>query len=143
MRTLHDMPVVQRQTLRGRIRASHFPLVRLLTGSVKYKCVDGTANCYLAATAIIAAGLSGIEKKAKLEMHGLTGLASLLSEEERREAKVSRRLPLNIEEGRKALVEDGVMEETFGAEVIQTYLSVNRVSNFTFLFCVFFSDKNI
>lgn len=59
------------------------------------KCVDGTANPYLAVSAIIVAGLDGIRKNLKLNLKELTGAPSELPDEDRMELE---RLPSSIEE---------------------------------------------
>lgn len=92
------------------------------------KCVDGTASPYLAAAALIAGGMDGVRRKAALTMQGLQGLASLLSDAERKAKGVTTRLPLEITDARKALKADQALTKALGEELVKTYLTVNEVS---------------
>ena len=92
------------------------------------KSVDGTACPYLAAAALLAGGLDGVRRAAVLQMQGLTGLASELSEAQRKEKGVTTRMPLNIEEARRALSENKILVKMLGEEFVEAYIAVNKVS---------------
>lgn len=91
------------------------------------KSHDGTANPYLAISSLLAAGLVGVRARKKLTSIGLTVPAASLSEGKRKECGIEKRMPLGIEEARKALLEDQVMRGALGEEFVKTYLSVNKV----------------
>ncbi|EJD07922.1 glutamine synthetase/guanido kinase [Fomitiporia mediterranea MF3/22] len=91
------------------------------------KSVDGTASPYLAIAALLSAGLSGVYNRSKLTSVGLSSIvASDLSEAERKKCGVVNRMPLSIDEARKALQENKVLRDDFGEEFIEAYLSVNK-----------------
>lgn len=91
--------------------------------------VDGTANPYLALTAIVSAGMAGIKAKTPLTVKDIPGpiAAAQMSEEERRSYGVVKRLPLSWQEARDNLAKDAVLEEAFGHEFMVKYLAVNKV----------------
>ncbi|KAH8116223.1 glutamine synthetase/guanido kinase [Phellopilus nigrolimitatus] len=93
------------------------------------KSVDGTACPHLAVAALLAGGMAGVRAGARLEIRGLNGLASELSEGERAEHGVVTRMPLNIEEAREALRTDEVLTKALGEEFVKSYLSVNKTLN--------------
>lgn len=93
------------------------------------KSVDGTACPYLAVAALLAGGLDGVRQQMPLTMHGISGPANELSESARLEKEVTTRMPLRIEEARKALLEDKVLVKALGVEFVGTYLAVNEVQS--------------
>ncbi|KAG7098495.1 hypothetical protein E1B28_000439 [Marasmius oreades] len=90
--------------------------------------VDGTANPYLALTAIIGAGLTGLRGQKKLEVKDCRGpkCAWQMDDSERKTLGITKRMPLTIEEARVNLEKDVVMREVLGNELVETYLSVNK-----------------
>ncbi|KAF7313130.1 1,2-dihydroxy-3-keto-5-methylthiopentene dioxygenase [Mycena kentingensis (nom. inval.)] len=91
--------------------------------------VDGTANPYLALSAILAGGLIGLASKRELRMRDCRGPrpAAELSEEERRELGIRYRMPLSAEEGQKCLEDDRALQDRLGTEFVEKYLRVNRM----------------
>ena len=91
--------------------------------------IDGTANPYLALAGIIGAGLDGIERQSGLSVQDISGekSAAQMSEAERRERGVVLRMPLSWEEGRERLLGDRVVRGILGEEMVEKYLSVNKV----------------
>ncbi|KAL5483506.1 hypothetical protein ACEPAI_8738 [Sanghuangporus weigelae] len=90
------------------------------------KSIDGTSNPYLAISALLSAGLAGISARTKLTSVGLHVPANTLTDVERKEFGVENRMPLSIDEARKALAKDEVMKKTLGEELVRTYLNVNK-----------------
>jgi glutamine synthetase len=93
------------------------------------KCVDGTANFYLALAGIIGAGARAVSERKELEIGDCKAAAAAsLSEEERKKLGIVDRIPTGLMEARKAFKADRVLGEILGKELVDAYLSVNRVS---------------
>jgi glutamine synthetase len=92
------------------------------------RCFDGTANPYLALAAILGAGHAGIRDKAVLTMRdcaGGTG-ASEMSADERRALGITDRMPLCWEDARKNLLEDKLLGEVLGNDMVTKFLGVHE-----------------
>jgi glutamine synthetase len=92
------------------------------------KCVDATANPYLAVAALLSAGLDGVRKGMELTVGKCQVPASLMTVEERKSKGVDVRLPLNVEEARAALLADEVIRKAMGEELVEKFLATNKVS---------------
>ncbi|KDQ60454.1 hypothetical protein JAAARDRAFT_191833 [Jaapia argillacea MUCL 33604] len=93
------------------------------------KCLDGTANPYLAIAGILGAGLEGVKNKSKLEILECSDHpAALLSEEERKVRGVTARLPSSIQQAREWLggEEGATIRKVLGDNVVEKYISVNK-----------------
>lgn len=89
--------------------------------------IDGTSNPYLALAAVLAGGIVGLGKKQKLEGEDFDDVfVANLTEEERRSRRVTKRMPLNVDQARRYLSDDTEIRKVLGDEVIETFLSVNR-----------------
>ena len=89
--------------------------------------IDGTASPYLALSAILAAGLAGISGQSKLLTQDLKERsAAEMTEEERRAAGVTKRLPLTAEEARQNLKKDQVLTSTLGGDLVNAFLAVSE-----------------
>jgi glutamine synthetase len=94
------------------------------------KCLDGTANFYLAMAGIIGAGAYAVREQKELEVGDCKGASvATLSEVERRELGIADRMPAALREARKALKADVELGQILGKELVEAYLSVNWVSN--------------
>lgn len=91
------------------------------------RCLDGTANTYVALAAILECGMRGVREGVKLECGDVQVMPAAVSESERKKMGVKKRLPLNRKEARDLLKGDKVLEEFFGKEFIEKYLAVNEV----------------
>lgn len=89
--------------------------------------IDGTANPYLALTAVLAAGLIGIKQKAKLEAEDLKEKsAAELSEKERQEMGVKKRLPSSAKQARENLQNDQELGVILGEDLVDAFLAVSE-----------------
>lgn len=68
------------------LRLAYVPAYNLKERQFRFelKCVDGTANPYLALAAIITAGVSGIRNNLPLHIKGIEGKQKHLSETKRK-----------------------------------------------------------
>ena len=93
-------------------------------GRIEKRTVDGSANPYLAAAAILAAGLDGIEKRldpgARFEENTYS---FTVGELQSRGIEV---LPANLDEALDELEADEVLCEALGREYVNLYLKVKR-----------------
>ncbi|KAK7062631.1 hypothetical protein VNI00_000119 [Paramarasmius palmivorus] len=89
--------------------------------------IDGTCNPHLALAAIIGAGSRAIEKQVPLRIKdcGVTPAAQL-SLNEREELGITQRMALTWEESRTNFAKDTVMQDIFGSDFIDKFLSVNK-----------------
>lgn len=99
------------------------------------KSVDGTANPYLALTALLGAGFAGIKEGNVLEVKDCGGGASAadMGEDARQALGIKTRMPLSHALAREALVRDETLTNVFGEEFVSGYLSVNEVHLLTAL----------
>jgi glutamine synthetase len=94
------------------------------SGRIENRTVDGAVNPYLAATALLAAGLDGIEQKLPAGSRNDRNLYETPYEELKAEGIEV--LPSNLSEALKALKEDPVILEALGPEYAGYYLDVKR-----------------
>jgi len=95
------------------------------------RCLDGTANAYVALAAILESGMRGIREGVKLEMADTQEVPASLSEEERRKRGIRKRLPLNRKEALEYFRADKELNEFFGKEFAEKYLAVNELLSTT------------
>ena len=107
--------------------------IRFVTGMVgsretaantEVKCFDESANPYLVAGSLLAAGLSGIEGNLSLPAEVTADPASL-SDEEREKLGV-RRLPQSLEEAVAHLEKSEVLREAIGQVLFNAFVAVRR-----------------
>jgi len=91
------------------------------------RCLDGTANAYIALAAILESGMKGIRDDIKLEVADVQAIPASLSPEERKKLGIKKRLPLNRKDAREALRSDEVLNNFFGQEFVTKYLALNEV----------------
>jgi glutamine synthetase len=88
------------------------------------KCFDESANPYLVAGSLLAAGISGIERNLTLPAEVTADPASL-SDEEQEELGV-RRLPQSLEEAVAHLEKSEVLHEAMGQVLFNAFVAVRR-----------------
>ena len=107
--------------------------VRFVTGMVgtrdtaantEVKCFDESSNPYLVAGAIIAAGLSGMERNLRLPPEVTVDPGTLSSEEQERLSV--RRLPESLEEAVNHLEKSDVLREAMGDVLFNAFVAVRR-----------------
>lgn len=103
--------------------------------------LDGTCNPYLALAGILGVGSKGVREGFPLEIQDCPGplSAAQLSEEERKRLGITQRVSLSWEEARDKFSQDSAMKEIFGANMVDKYLSVNKVSQHPSIY----SDPNL
>lgn len=90
------------------------------------KCVDGTANPYLAVGAIIVAGLDGVRNRLSLDQKELTVGPGDLNTEEKSQLKM---LPNSIEESLRVLeepIEYGMYCKGMGKLLVDLFIAIRR-----------------
>ncbi len=90
--------------------------------NVEVKCVDNTANPYLALGAVLAAGLDGVRRKL-VPPPPVQGDPSELSESEMQDLKVSR-LPQSLNAALTELEADVYLMKALGPELANTFIVV-------------------
>jgi glutamine synthetase len=107
--------------------------VRFVTGMVgsretaantEVKCFDESANPYLVAGALIAAGLSGIERNLRLPEEVTTDPGTLSAEELDRLGV--RRLPQSLDEALAHLEKSDVLRDAMGPMLFNAFVAVRR-----------------
>jgi glutamine synthetase len=107
------------------------PLRRVKSGTWEIRCLDGLANMYFATSAIIGAGLLGLQSSPLplqsdyTEMDiGMTVNPGSLDEEGRRRFGIVKRMPGSLGEAMEALKVDGGLREVLSREVVDGYAVV-------------------
>ncbi|KIJ63865.1 hypothetical protein HYDPIDRAFT_175868 [Hydnomerulius pinastri MD-312] len=92
------------------------------------KTVDGTSSPYLALAGLLAAGLVGIRDKMDLTHKNCEGpnTAAEMTIAERSAMGITSRMPLNIEEARRYLLEDDAVMQLLGTEAVEVFVRVNE-----------------
>jgi glutamine synthetase len=107
--------------------------IRFVTGMVgnretasntEVKCFDSSANPYLLAGALIAAGMAGIERNLELPEE-VTVDPGGMSEDELSERGIQR-LPQSVEEAVSHLEKSSVLREAMGPELFGPFVAVRR-----------------
>jgi glutamine synthetase len=95
------------------------------------KFVDGTANPYLALAAVFAGGLIGLREMMALRMGDCQAKsAAAMTAPERQALGITERMPLSLDEARKNLEQDSVLCDVLGKDLVEKYLSVNKVDEY-------------
>lgn len=93
------------------------------------RSVDGLMNPHLAMAAIFGAGTIALKAKAQLSMKDCGDVAAaILNDGEREKLGIVQRMSLTWEEARDRLQKSDAMKEIFGSEMLEKYLSTNKVS---------------
>ena len=101
------------------------PASRGLSTRIEVRSVDPTANPYLAMSAILEAGLNGVEQK-------LTPPAAVdrniytMNEEQRAEAGITN-LPSNLYDALQALAEDKVIQDALGSHIYANFKEAKEI----------------
>lgn len=100
------------------------PLRKIDGSHWELKCFDGLANPYLALTAVLLAGLSGIIHKKELVWGDCSVDPATLTPAQRRELGIINMLPTSLKVGLAALINDAVLVGLLGSDVVDRYVSV-------------------
>jgi glutamine synthetase len=106
------------------------PLLRIKEGKWEVRCLDGMANMYLAFSAIVAAGLLGLQSAGGEAMHYSQGDVSFnpneMDEAGRARFGVVQRMPATLEEALLALMGDGALVEALGHSLVRDYVALKE-----------------
>ncbi|THH30248.1 hypothetical protein EUX98_g3924 [Antrodiella citrinella] len=94
------------------------------------RCVDGTANPYLAFAGLLGAGAEGVRRKMALEVGDCRKAVVEMSAEEKRSVGLDEerlvRMPKDVVEARDKMGKSELVKNVFGDEFIEKYRSVNE-----------------
>ncbi|KAK6005439.1 hypothetical protein QM012_007081 [Aureobasidium pullulans] len=102
------------------------PLRKVKTGRWEIRCLDGFANPYLAISALLAAGLNGVEAKKHMEMKDCTENPARLTEAQRAELGITERMPTSLEESLRHLETAEVLKQFLSPRMIDDYVVMKR-----------------
>ncbi|KAK4646375.1 hypothetical protein QC761_209890 [Podospora bellae-mahoneyi] len=105
-----------RETALRKIEGSHWEV----------KIIDGLANPYFVASAILLAGIRGVETEEKMVWDDCEMDPAKLSDMDRKELGISQMLPASVEEALRALQEDTEMVEMLGDELVERYVAIKE-----------------
>lgn len=94
------------------------------SANIEVKCVDASANPYLALAGLLAAGLAGVRNPSELPDPVDCDPAELTPEE--LAARGVRRFPTTLSKAVDAFAADRVLAEALGPEVVDTIVTVRR-----------------
>ncbi len=91
--------------------------------------LDGTANPHLALASILASATLAFRSGYNLTLSDCSGTktAAQMTEAERLQLGIHKRMPLTWEEGRAYIAADQALKSVLGPELVETYLNVNKV----------------
>jgi len=106
------------------------------------KCIDGTANPYIALSAILAAGMTGVKSGSALNMKACQGRpvkvyltnvgeSSKLTQGRRDEIGITKTLPRSLPDALALLQKDDTLQEALGIKFVESYISVKTVKPFS------------
>ncbi|CAG8634076.1 5665_t:CDS:10 [Funneliformis mosseae] len=90
------------------------------------KCVDATANPYLALAAILCAGIDGIRKEMELKMHYCNDDPEYLSPETRAKLGITEQLPDSLADSLAELKKDEDLIKSIGNDIIKNYIALKE-----------------
>jgi glutamine synthetase len=105
-----------RETALRKIEGSHWEL----------KIMDGLANPYFAMGGVLLAGIHGVENKEELIWRDCEVDPAELTENDRKELRVTEMLPGTVQEALDALRTDGTLVEYLGEELVERYTAVKE-----------------
>jgi glutamine synthetase len=109
------------------VSPDHFPISNgtpLTLPSREFKVMDGLANPYFATGSIILAGVKGVTDKEKLTWGDCELDPASLTENDKAELGISKKLPLSIEEALRALQDDKELVELVGSDLVERYVAI-------------------
>ncbi|PNY30073.1 Protein fluG [Tolypocladium capitatum] len=105
-----------RETPLRKIEGSHWEL----------KSMDGLANPYLALSAIILAGLNGVQNVEEMTWKDCTQEPDSLSDKQKRDLGVRTKLPSSLREALDALLQDHELGNMLGQVLVERYVAVKK-----------------
>ncbi|KAI5204754.1 glutamine synthetase/guanido kinase [Aureobasidium subglaciale] len=102
------------------------PLRKVKQGRWEIRCLDGFANPYLALSALLAAGLSGMEAEKQMMLKDCTDSPATLTEAQRGDLGITTRLPSTLEAALEELDTNEVLKRVMNYECIDDYVVMKR-----------------
>ena len=118
----YEAPVYLSWSDANRSALIRIPAKRGKATRIELRSVDPTANPYLAFSAILASGLSGIEQSIKAPEPAYANLYAMSKEE--REANNIETLPENLKEALYALKKNKLMNDAIGKPLLSKYMEL-------------------
>lgn len=102
------------------------PLRRVSQGRWEIRCLDGFANPYLALSALLAAGLDGVESKKQMVAKDCTTNPAHLTEVQRVELGIADKMPTSLEQTLQKLEKDEMLKRYLNEKLIDDYVVMKR-----------------
>lgn len=102
------------------------PLRRVSPGRWEIRCLDGFANPYLALSALLAAGLNGVETKKQMVAKDCTTNPAHLTQVQREELGIVNKMPTSLDESVLQLEEDEMLKRYLNEKLINDYVVMKR-----------------
>jgi glutamine synthetase len=96
------------------------------TGLWEFRCPDSTMNPHLAFAAFLAAGVSGIERHAKLAVKPHLKTAIKLTDDEKTELGIVDSIPESIEGRIARLAKDDVLRTALSPRMVDSFISLKK-----------------
>jgi glutamine synthetase len=102
------------------------PLRRVNQGRWEVRCLDGFANPYLALSALLAAGLNGVESKKQMIAKDCTTNPAHLTEAQLDELGITKKMPTSLEQSLQELEKDDMLRRFVNPRLIDAYVVMKR-----------------
>ncbi|THZ73677.1 glutamine synthetase/guanido kinase [Aureobasidium pullulans] len=102
------------------------PLRRVKQGRWEIRCLDGFANPYLALSALLAAGLDGVQEGRQMEMKDCTANPAALTDTQREELGITIKMPVSLDESLDELEKDEVLKRGMDEKMIGDFIVMKR-----------------
>ena len=102
------------------------PLRRVSQGRWEIRCLDGFANPYLALSAVLAAGLNGVETRKQMVMKDCTTNPAQLTEAQLEELGIAKKMPTSLEQSLQQLDEDEMLKRYLNERLINDYVVMKK-----------------
>ncbi|KAI5237679.1 glutamine synthetase/guanido kinase [Aureobasidium subglaciale] len=102
------------------------PLRKVKPGRWEVRCLDGFANPYLALSALLAAGLSGIEADKQMMLKDCTVNPASLTKAQREELGITTRMPGTLEEALEELDTNEVLKRIMNHGLTDDYVIMKK-----------------
>ncbi|KAI9172418.1 Protein fluG [Paramyrothecium foliicola] len=102
------------------------PLRKVQDSHWELKSMDGLANPYLAMSAILLAGMSGITGKEKLLLGDCESDPASLSDTQRQELGITTKIPSSLSEALEALEDDHELKRLLGQQLVDRYIVTKK-----------------
>ncbi|PPJ57641.1 hypothetical protein CBER1_00243 [Cercospora berteroae] len=104
------------------------PLRRVSDTRWEIRCLDGFANMYLALSALLSAGLNGMESSLQLELQDCKVNPTKLSDDGKKNLGIVQRVPKSIEQALAAMEADAELQSLLGREIAVNWLAVEKAT---------------